>query len=220
MSHNGKLEQTPSWKSSYQSLTWDIAFADVDGDGYMDLGASNEIGSTTVYQNLGGTLETTPSWASGYYGMSMSIAWADVDCAGIKNKVDTLSGNGVMKLFYITRYPAHSIDSIKVDGSIVGGKSYCYDRNAGWISLRNAPQSGTDNILIYYTYSISLDLAVGVDNAPDVLFRNTNVGIEEVKSLPRWKQDKRLEVYPNPFSEKTVIRYSLNGTIIRLTIHD
>jgi hypothetical protein len=175
------IETTPSWISGDNSMTWRVAFGDVDGDGYLDLAAANYYGEeSVVYLNTGGTLETYPSWSSSIVDTSYGIAWVDIDNDGVINKTDTLTGDGTRKLFYLSHFPTHIFQGVTVDGSPVLLSDYCFDPVAGWVSLKNSPANGSE-ILLKYSYSIDLDLAVG--SFSPKLYRNTMVGIKETPSI-------------------------------------
>jgi hypothetical protein len=69
------LPAAPSWSSSDHDYSTGGAWADVNGDGLVDLLTSNgndmALDSNGVYLNSGGTLETVASWRSadaGYFG--------------------------------------------------------------------------------------------------------------------------------------------------------
>ncbi|TES89715.1 MAG: T9SS type A sorting domain-containing protein, partial [Candidatus Cloacimonadota bacterium] len=199
------METTPSWISGDVAATWRVAFADVDGDGYLDLATANYGEQDVVYLNTGGTLETNPSWSSSPAENSIGIAWGDVDGDGVLNKTDTLTGDGVRKLFYLSHFPAHTLDSVSVDGATLPLSDYCFDLVAGWVSLKNIPANGSQ-ILLFFSYSIDLDLAVGSN--PPVLYRSTNVGIKEQKALV-FPDKISIKNNPNPFRDFTEILFTL-----------
>lgn len=171
------LETTPSWISGDYAMTWRVAFGDVNGDGYLDLAAANYYGEVSVvYLNTGGTLETNPSWSSSIVDTSYGIAWVDIDNDGVINKTDTLTGDGTRKLFYLSHFPCHIFQGVTVGGSPVPLSDYCFDPVAGCVSLKNPPANGSE-ILLNYSYSIDLDLAVG--SFSPKMYRNTTTGVEE-----------------------------------------
>ncbi|MDI6839982.1 MAG: FG-GAP-like repeat-containing protein [bacterium] len=219
MNTGGTLETSPSWVSADVYNSIGVAFGDVDGDGYMDLACANIGRAACVYANNNGSLIAWPDWFSNVSGIH-NVAWGDVDNDGLVASIDTFTVDGTKKLFYLSHYPVHKLQVIKVNNDTVPISDYCYDLVAGWFTLKNMPDSG--NILtVEYTYSIDMELAL----SGNYLFENTNMGIEEVQSSKLEVQSVKLEVYPNPFSRKTEIRiqsidYRLQSTDYRLTIYD
>jgi len=212
------LETTPSWVSGDNSMTWRVAFGDVNGDGYLDLAAANYYGEVdVVYLNTGGILETNPSWNSTPTDTSYGVAWADIDNDGVINRTDTLTGDGTRKLFYLSHFPAHIFESVIVDGSPLPLSDYCYDFVAGWVSLKNAPANGSE-ILMNYSYSIDLELAVG-SRSPS-MYRNTNVCVREEKNI-LLPEALSIKNYPNPFGDFTKILFTLpQSEEISIAIYD
>ncbi|HEC77976.1 MAG TPA: hypothetical protein ENI34_02395, partial [candidate division WOR-3 bacterium] len=211
---DGNLDTSYSWKSADASATWRIAFADVDNDGDMDLamanGCYNIIEKNVVYANQDTILDTLPTWYSQDECLSFGIAWGDIDMDGLQSGVDSIDGDGTRKLFYLKHWPYHSIQEIIVNGNPVPLSDYCFDISSGWVSLKNAPPSGTKNLVVKYKYSIDLDLLIGNEDASDVMYRNTTIGIAERPNSKSVK-DFSLQIYPNPFSKKTEIRWT-SGT--------
>ncbi|MGB3479955.1 MAG: FG-GAP-like repeat-containing protein [bacterium] len=211
------LETSPSWISGDNSMTWRVAFGDVDGDGYLDLAAANYYGEVSVvYLNTEGTLETSPSWSSSIVDTSYGIAWVDVDNDGVINKTDTLTGNGTRKLFYLSHFPAHVFQGVTVDGSPVLLSDYCFDPVAGWVSQKNPPANGSE-ILLQYSYSVDLDLAVG--SFSPKMYRNTTTGIEET---PKTSFPVSLfKITPTVLGKGSEISFVLNksGTV-NLSLYD
>jgi hypothetical protein len=99
---------------------------------------------------------------------------------------------------------------------LVGGNplplsDYCYSLLSGWVTLKNAPPSGTNNVVFRYVYSYAPDLAVmnWADNVGNYAFLNTTLsGTEELAETPnRDMGNGELSFSPNPFHEGTRIRY-------------
>jgi len=79
MNIGGALEQYPSWNSTATSYATDAKFADMNGDGYLDLAVSNvpymsmaglSLGQEMVYLNENGVLNKTQGWEGPYQDVS------------------------------------------------------------------------------------------------------------------------------------------------------
>lgn len=80
----GVLDTFVSWQSAEASIQNGLDAADVDGDGWPDLGVAKWVNfQSGIYRNNGsGTLETTPYWTTGDDGTDKGVAFADVDGNG------------------------------------------------------------------------------------------------------------------------------------------
>jgi len=92
---------------------------------------------------------------------------------------------------------------------------FTYDPLTGWVSLADPPYSGINNIEFTYTYSQYPDLGVVNWNASNgnYLFSNTT-GIEE-HEIVRHEAALRLDVFPNPFSKLTNIKWQIKDIEIQ-----
>lgn len=214
MNQGGQLETNPSWISTDLHRSIRCMFGDVDGDGDLDLAAANNNEPAMIYLNNSGNLSLAPDWYSNVPG-EWGVAFGDVDNQGLISTVDTLTGDGARKLFYVLHYPIHRLDTIKVDGVPVSLSDYCYVQDFGWFSLTNAPGAGSV-ITIKYRYSVDLELAIG----GAYLYDNENMGIEgENKHLVSKNLD--LNVYPNPAVNFVFISYNMPSSgCVRLKIYD
>lgn len=83
------IATTPGWVStdSFTQFGNTLAFRDLDGDGWLELGVSdnNQLagaeGVFKIYRNQGGVLATTPSWKETFGGTS-AVAFADLHLDG------------------------------------------------------------------------------------------------------------------------------------------
>jgi hypothetical protein len=216
MNLDGQLETDPSWVSTdtYKSIR--CVLGDVDGDGDLDLAVANHEEQVLLYLNNTGTISDSPDWYSNVQA-EWGIAFGDVDNDGLTYKIDTLSGDGSRKLFYLSSYPMHMLDSIKIDGTPVPISDYCYNRESGWFSMKNAPSSGSI-INVYYLYSMDMELAAGGAH----LFENTTSGIEEKIPPSQNSGEKGITAYPNPFTSMVSVKCHMPGESknISLNIYD
>lgn len=223
--NSGTLETTASWTASiggdiYPSC---VAFGDVNNNGYPELAAgswgSTGIGSGRsiyVFDNAGGTLSTNYgwSWTNTVSFVSESVVWGDVRNSHLVTTADTVSGNGTRHLWYLKHVPIQAFTQVLVGGSPVALSDYCVHPLSAWVSLKNAPPSGTNNVIFQYTYSYAPDLAVTNWSAAqgNYLFLNTTPsGTEELSTNGKMgKGNGELSLAPNPFKDQTRIRYSLS----------
>jgi hypothetical protein len=62
--HGGMLDSLPGWKSATASYSYDVAWADFDNDGRLDLVFANETAPNRIYKNYGDSIGTVPIWSS------------------------------------------------------------------------------------------------------------------------------------------------------------
>jgi hypothetical protein len=214
MNLGGQLETDPSWISTDLHRSIRCMFGDVDGDGDLDLAAANHTEPAMLYLNNSGSLSLSPDWYSNVAG-EWGVAFGDVDNQGLISTVDTLIGDGARNLFYLSIYPVHKLDTIKVNGVPVSTADYCFVRESGWFTLRNTPASG-DTITVQYRYSIDMELAVG----GAYLYDNENIGVEERNKLLT-SNNLELKIHPNPTANFVSISYNLPSSgYVRLKIYD
>jgi hypothetical protein len=209
--NNGIIESTPFWISSDTTWTMKICAADFNGDGYLDIGKAvyTEYQQPNgVYENLNGNFGVYPSWYSSDYRLSWGALGGDIDGDGLQNAVDTLSGDGARKLFYLphnNRIPLHSINNVIVNNDTIPITDYCYSLTYGWISFKNPPPSGTGNIIIHYTFSTCNEFIVGNVGAGTVIYHNLGTGVTERAS----PSITSVICFPNPFVSQTNITYKI-----------
>lgn len=164
MNNSGFLETTASWQNADESKDYySVAvLVDCDNDGYNELATCGWWEPLEIYDNVGGILETTPSWT---YSVGLGslvgedIVFGDTHNASLNSETDTFDGDGSRQLFYLNHTHLHSIDEVSVEEVSLPISDYCYDLQHGWLVLKTAPPSGTENVSVEYTYSASLDMA-------------------------------------------------------------
>ncbi len=206
-----------------------VEWCDVNNDGWLDLAAGGWWEPVVVFENNGGIMDTIPAWSwnGGYNLVCETVMWGDVEKRFLITFSDFKSGDGVRKLFYFDHHPIQSFQEVRVNDTLVSLSDYTYDPLTGWISIKNAPPSGGNNIEIVYTYSQYPDLGVTnwESSIGNYLFSNTTPGIEEDQISSLKFSNLTLKFYPNPFSLLTTIRYSLpilsgENTVVSLKIYD
>lgn len=102
----GSLQTTPSWVASAPDHSLDAAFADVDGDGDLDLAFTTAGSNNKVYFQVGGMLQTTPGWSStdNANQNGNSCSFGDVDGDGdldflVSDNNQLSGGAGVFKVY-------------------------------------------------------------------------------------------------------------------------
>ena len=73
------------WSSIETDDVYDVAWADVDGDGDLDLAVGGYSSQVSVYRNdgvLAGSPQMTLAWTSDESATTHSLAWGDVDGDG------------------------------------------------------------------------------------------------------------------------------------------
>ncbi len=183
-----------------------VAWGDVNGDGFPELAAGGWWQPVVVYLNRCGVLDTTPSWSWSPANPSNlvceALLWTDVRNCHLASVTERHNGDGIRKLFNFTKRPIQFLDSVKVNDTIVPRAAYCYDRHLGWCSFATPPSLGTDNVVFYYHYATTPDLAVTnwARTAGNHLFLNTTptaIAQNQPSSKPVLH---KLIVHPNPAS--------------------
>ncbi len=79
----GVMNPVPVWQSAEQSIQGGLSAADVDNDGFMDIGVSKWVAFTSgIYYNLGGTLDVNQGAFVDNTGSERGTAFADFDGDG------------------------------------------------------------------------------------------------------------------------------------------
>jgi len=161
-----------TWSSSNTFDSGDVQFADVDGDGDLDMAFANYGSPNTIYLNSAGTFGNTANWSSSDSKDSMAVAWGNFngdshpDLAfgneGERNQVFLNDGTGGFSTggpdwtssdFEMT----YGLDVADIDGNgyddlIVGntGNNQIHHFNAGVgttvLLPRSASWTSTDNV--------------------------------------------------------------------------
>lgn len=102
--NGGVLDPLPSWKSSGESYSYDVDWADFDNDGDLDLVFANEKGPNQIFENSGSAIGTLPVWISedeSQYANSLYVGDVNndgyVDLAVSDN--NQLGGSGHFKIY-------------------------------------------------------------------------------------------------------------------------
>lgn len=224
--NGGTLETPPAFVMLTSTLYCScVEWGDVNNDEWLDLAAGGWWEPVVVFENVEGIIDTTPAWSwnGGYDLVCETVMWGDVGNRFLHTLSDFKSGDGVRKLFYFDHHPIQSFQEVRVNDTLVPLSDFTFDPLTGWISFKNTPTAGSNNIEIIYTYSQYPDLGVTNWTAPagNYLFNNTTVGIEEHIARPKL-QNINLVVYPNPFSDKTNIKLSIEHSAksVELNVYD
>ncbi len=153
----GNLDPEYGWQSVDGGFGSALALYDFDWDGDDDLAAGRWWDYPRLYLNTGDSFTSFVVWQAGLSTVAEELAWVDVDGDGVEIRADTVYPWDGRTLFYISRHPLYSLDSVFVDGGRLAFDDYCFDPFYGWISLVDAPLS---ELIIYYQYSFKNDLAV------------------------------------------------------------
>ena len=103
--HDGQLEATASWTSSYADASYDARFVDIDGDGDQDLAflGGGAAGRVRIHTNEGGVLQPVAGWISATADNGNTFDFDDLDgdgyldlCVGFNSQ---LGGSGRFAAF-------------------------------------------------------------------------------------------------------------------------
>lgn len=181
------LNTTPTWISGNASFTVGAAFADVDGDGDLDLAFANQGSSLVpakplcIFYNFNGAFTSVPNWFSDDQMISNDVAFCDMDRSSLVAKQFTYTATGGYASFTLPLFPVYAVDSI-----LVGGRkttAFWLGADEGIISLAQHPAVGTQ-IKVYYRYESKPDMAVSkwVNYQSAIYFNNNGA----MNTSPGW----------------------------------
>ncbi len=222
------LATTPFWTSFSVGYSSGIMLADIDNDGSKDIICGGWWKPCYIFKNQGGTFTTNPQWTSATSSVVEEISCGDYDNDGLQTFTNQFTSDGIKKLYYISKYPAHKMLFAKFGIDTVAVNQYVYDLENGWITFKNPPQAGT-SITIKFIASYDLDFAVSnwdssignyiFKNNIIVNVKNTGTSVPVSSNL---KQN-----YPNPFNPVTKIKFeiapvnSISGSVlVTLKVYD
>lgn len=154
----GYFNQTPNW-SYYDGYGSAIALADVNADGLLDLATGAWWDRTRLFYNNGSGFNANSSWDSGGTSVVEKIVFGDVNPACGNDMVYThaFTPDGDRRLFYLPHQQIQRVISVKLDGMELMPSEYHVNREHGWISVIDAPQT---MLTVQYGYSTSQDMAI------------------------------------------------------------
>ncbi len=104
--HAGALATTPGWLSSTRGYAYDVAFADIDRDGDLDMAFATAGGPTKAYFQGSAGMSTTPGWTAtdNNNQNGNSAYWGDTDGDGylelaIADNDQASGGDGDFKIY-------------------------------------------------------------------------------------------------------------------------
>ena len=168
----GTLNADYGWQSSTGGYGSAIALYDYDHDGDDDLAAGRWFDQPRIYENTGTSFTTTPVWRAEFETVVEEMAWVDIDRNGVEQRTDTIVADGAKKVFYTRLHPLYSLDSVRVDGVLLGLAGFCFDPFYGWVSLAIAP---TSSVILYYQYSFTNDLTTSNWDTDNYAYANTSL---------------------------------------------
>ncbi len=216
----GALTTAPIWQSSDGGYGAHVSWIDPDIDGDLDLATGRWWGSARIYENRDGVLTADPVWESTPEPVCENFLWGDVDNDALRsNGVTVASGDGARTFFSLGHAPIRTVDEVLVAGVPLPADAYAVHPTHGWISTAGPPPPGAGNVIIRYTYSLDLDLAI---TDWDPARGNTLYLSETAAAVPDIAGAlDAVRAFPNPLRERTQIQYrGPDASEFLLTIHD
>jgi len=104
LNDDGSFGSVAAWQSANQTAAIDVAWGDINNDGYLDLAFTYDGTPTCVYYNQAGTLESTPSWEAGTNEAGNTLTFGDVDGNGWLDLIvaynNQLGGGGYFRVYF------------------------------------------------------------------------------------------------------------------------
>jgi hypothetical protein len=162
----GFFVTSPLW-TYYDGYGSAVALADVNFDGNLDL-------ATGLFYGQGAKLSLSPDWSSSVTSVVEKIVFGDVDQDGLRYPVEVFDTTASRQhLFQLSRQPIDGIESISVDGNVLGPDQFTVDRAHAWVTV--GPEA-TERVTVRYIYSLKPDMAVTNwdDGKGNYLYYNNN----------------------------------------------
>jgi hypothetical protein len=216
-SDQGQLPTEPDWASSSMGYGSSIVFADLDADGDQDMLTGRWWGQVAAYLNVGGFFETSPGWSSATSTVVENIVLGDIGNEAEEISQQVFAGDGATKLFHTGNRHLQGVDRVTVDGTDLPLTAYCYDLQAGWVSLSTAPSG---QVTIHYRVSSQKDILVANWDGAAIMFGFDDVTpVPGADPLPAVTLSHR--AYPNPFNPRVTIEYELpRASTVQLDVLD
>jgi hypothetical protein len=156
------LNGLPGWTVGNTIAQKGIAWADMDGDGYLDLAVGGSGSPAVVYKNNEGTLSSSPVWTSaGSNTSTQDLAWGDINNDGYPELAVVHFGYSRAEIF------------MNNAGMLETTPSWTYTTGSPATALAFGDLNGDG----------FLDLAIGTARAPIAVFLNMSVVPVELKSF-------------------------------------
>ncbi|UCD16677.1 MAG: VCBS repeat-containing protein, partial [Candidatus Zixiibacteriota bacterium] len=101
---DGQMQITPGWESDQGTAALDVAWGDVDNNGYLDLAFGYGNGGLAVHYNYSGIIETAPSYMANTSDLVNTLVFGDVDDDGWLDLIvafnNQLGGDGYYRVYY------------------------------------------------------------------------------------------------------------------------
>ncbi|HUU82039.1 MAG TPA: VCBS repeat-containing protein [Phycisphaerae bacterium] len=124
---DGTYPATPDWQSADIAFNGHVSVADVNGDGWLDVGVAHLGNSSTtapiarVYLNNSGTLSSLPDWTADVDGNAFGVAFGDVNNDG-RPDLAVATGWSYTPQHYYANYVY-----LNVDGALEATASWASD---------------------------------------------------------------------------------------------
>lgn len=201
----GVLPTQPDWTSQWSGYGSAANFADMDGDGDQDLVTGGWWAEVSVYLNDNGVFPVVPDWQSDPAPVVENIVFGDLDRGGEFPRQRDFQGDGLTRLLDLGQRHLQGVDRVVVNGNDLPNSAYCYDTQAGWVSLADAP---TGPISVYYRGSRENDMVVSDWGGSTIAFFHDGLTpVPGTTTLPVTALPTR--AYPNPFNPRLMVEYTL-----------
>ncbi|MDD5426515.1 MAG: FG-GAP-like repeat-containing protein [candidate division Zixibacteria bacterium] len=100
----GVFNSSPGWRSVLATAAMDVAWGDVNNDGWLDLAFCFDGQPATIYLNHKGVIDTLPSWQANYNDPSNTLMFGDINADGWLDLViadnNQLGGSGRFRVYF------------------------------------------------------------------------------------------------------------------------